>query len=55
MLEYNGSVKVGVYAIEQVLNRKRAARISNIKRNYGGAWQQEYLRRYPEHAGDLNG
>jgi group I intron endonuclease len=40
---------------EQVLNRKRAARISNMKRNYGTAWQQEYLRRYPEHAGDLNG
>lgn len=41
--------------LEQVLNRKRAARISNMKRNYGAEWQQEYARRYPEYVGDLNG
>lgn len=39
---------------EQILNRKRAARISNMKRNYGDAWAAEYVRRYPEHAGDVN-
>jgi hypothetical protein len=39
---------------EQILNRKRAARISNMKRNYGDAWASEYVRRYPEHAGDVN-
>lgn len=39
---------------EQVANRRKAARISNMKRNYGSGWQAEYLRRYPEHAGDLN-
>lgn len=36
-------------------NRKMAARISNMKRNYKENWKQEYIRRYPEHAGDLNG
>ena len=40
---------------EQVLNRKKAGRISNMKRNYGEEWQQEYVRRYPEFAGDING
>jgi hypothetical protein len=41
---------------EQKLNRQKAGRISNMKRNYGETWQDEYLRRYPEHAGDiLNG
>jgi len=39
---------------EQVKNRQRAARISNIKRNYGADWKQEYIRRYPEHIGDLD-
>lgn len=38
----------------QVLNRKRAARISNIKRNYGDMWKSEYIRRYPEYAGDID-
>lgn len=40
---------------EQVLNRKKAARISNMKRNYGEGWKEEYARRYPEHTEDLNG
>jgi group I intron endonuclease len=40
---------------EQRKNRQRAARISNMKRNYGTEWVQEYRRRYPEHAGDVNG
>ena len=40
---------------EQVFNRQRAARISNIKRNYGLDWRIEYCRRYPEYAGDVNG
>lgn len=39
---------------EQVENRKRAARISNIKRNYGDSWKVEYVRRYPEHEGDVD-
>ena len=39
---------------EQILNRKKAARISNMKRNYGEQWKDEYARRYPEHVGDLN-
>jgi group I intron endonuclease len=39
---------------EQVENRKRAGRISNMKRNYGAAWKDEYVRRYPEHKEDLN-
>ena len=40
---------------EQVANRKRAARLSNMKRNYGADWKEEYIRRYPEHAEDVNG
>lgn len=40
---------------EQVLNRKRAARISNMKRKYGAEWAVEYVRHYPEFAGDVNG
>lgn len=40
---------------EQVENRKRAARLSNMKRNYGAGWKEEYIRRYPEHAEDVNG
>lgn len=39
---------------EQVENRKRAARISNMKRNYGDTWKAEYVRRYPEYEGDVN-
>ena len=39
----------------QVENRKRAARISNAKRNHGDAWQKAYIERYPQYAGDLNG
>jgi group I intron endonuclease len=39
---------------EQVENRRRAARISNMKRNYGSIWQEEYVRRYPEHEEDIN-
>lgn len=40
---------------EQVFNRRKAARISNMKRNYGIEWATEYRRRYPEHMEDLNG
>lgn len=40
---------------EQVINRKRAGRLSNIRRNYGSLWREEYVRRYPEHAGDVDG
>jgi len=39
---------------EQIENRKRAGRISNIKRNYGDTWKVEYARRYPEFIGDLD-
>lgn len=39
----------------QVENRKKAARISNMKRNYGEDWKKEYEKRYPEYIGDLNG
>lgn len=38
---------------EQVANRKRAGRISNMKRNYGATWKDEYIRRYPEHGKDI--
>lgn len=41
--------------LEQVENRKRAGRISNMKRNYGAGWAEEYCRRYPEHAEDVYG
>lgn len=40
---------------EQAENRKKAGRISNMKRNYGADWKEEYIRRYPEHAGDVDG
>lgn len=40
---------------EQVENRKKAARISNMKRNYGCGWKIEYAKRYPEFVGDLDG
>jgi group I intron endonuclease len=39
---------------EQVKNRQKAARISNMKRNYGDDWKSEYVRRYPEFSGDVN-
>ena len=39
---------------EQVENRKRAARISNMKRNYGDNWVAEYVRRYPKNSGDVD-
>jgi group I intron endonuclease len=39
---------------KQVENRRKAARISNIKRNYGENWKVEYAGRYPEHIGDIN-
>ena len=39
---------------EQIENRRRAARISNMKRNYGVLWKEEYIRRYPEYKGDVN-
>ena len=38
---------------EQIKNRQRAARISNMKRNYGEGWKDEYIRRYPEHKEDM--
>ena len=38
---------------EQTENRRRAARISNMKRNYGPDWVVEYTRRYPEFAEDV--
>lgn len=38
---------------KQIANRKRAGRISNMKRNYGAAWKDEYILRYPEHAKDI--
>jgi group I intron endonuclease len=38
---------------EQVENRKKAGRISNIKRNYGQGWKIEYIRRYPDFVGDI--
>ena len=40
---------------EQIENRKKAARISNMKRNYGAGWKAEYAKRYPEFVGDLDG
>ena len=51
----NKFAKGYVCTLEQVKNRKRAARISNMKRNYGELWVDEYVRRYPEYAGDVNG
>lgn len=40
---------------KQILNRKKAARISNMKRNYGEKWKEEYATRYPDFIEDLNG
>ncbi len=40
---------------EQVENRKKAGRISNMKRAYGDDWKTEYIRRYPTYVEDLNG
>lgn len=39
---------------EQIANRRKAGRISNMKRAHGERWVEEYLRRYPEHAGDIH-
>ena len=39
----------------QVENRRKAARISNMKRNYSPNWVEEYIRRYPKYSGDVNG
>jgi len=39
---------------EQVENRKKAGRISNMKRKYGAAWKEAYIQRYPECAEDVN-
>lgn len=38
---------------EQVKNRRKAARISNMKRNYGDSWRIEYARRYPQNAHEV--
>lgn len=38
---------------EQILNRKKAARISNIKRRSGEKWLEDYKRTYPQHIKDL--
>jgi group I intron endonuclease len=51
----NHFAKGNVCTPEQVKNRQKAARISNMKRNYGEEWKVEYVRRYPEHIGDVNG
>ena len=40
---------------EQVENRKKAARISNMKRKYGEDWKEGYLTWYPDKAEDLDG
>ena len=40
---------------EQVENRRKAGRISNMKRWYGEQWKLEYINRYPEFIGDLDG
>lgn len=40
---------------EQIENRKKAGRISNMKRAYGDDWKTEYSRRYPTYVEDLNG
>ena len=40
---------------EQVENRKKAGRISNMKRAHGDDWKTEYIRRYPTYVEDLNG
>lgn len=39
---------------EQVENRRRAGRISNMRRVHGHGWEKEYIARYPEHIGDVN-
>jgi group I intron endonuclease len=40
---------------EQTENRRRAGRISNMKRKFGDNWVEEYIRRYPEYAEDVGG
>ena len=39
---------------EQILNRKKAARISHVKRKHGELWQEAYVACYPEFKGDIN-
>jgi group I intron endonuclease len=39
---------------EQVLNRKKAGRISNMKRIHGEQWKEMYVVRYPEFKGDVD-
>lgn len=39
---------------EQVANRRRAARISNMKRAHGVEWKDAYIARYPEFSGDVD-
>jgi group I intron endonuclease len=38
---------------EQIENRKRAARISNMKRNHGDGWRVAYAAWYPERAHEV--
>lgn len=38
---------------EQVANRQRAARISNMKRNHGEQWRAAYVDRYPQFAHEV--
>jgi hypothetical protein len=40
---------------EQVANRRRAGRISTMKRKFGVDWQEAYRQYFPEHVGDLDG
>lgn len=39
----------------QVENRRKAARISNIKRKFSLDWKEQYILKYPEFAGDVDG
>jgi len=38
----------------QVENRRKAARISNIKRKFGLDWKEQYILKYPDFAGDVS-
>jgi hypothetical protein len=40
---------------EQTENRRRAGRISGMKRKFGDNWVEEYIRHYPEYAEDVGG
>jgi hypothetical protein len=39
----------------QIENRKKAGRISNMKRKYGESWKEAYAQQYPEFMRDLDG